>query len=143
MADQALVEAARLERDRRAASYPQKIAEGADAEALCLDYQCWVAIAEWVETERFFSFVGGADPDRDDAPIVNWPTLEAAAFRAVGQVERKLAGEAWLDGCPETPTSRRRNALVRIHRAIQLRRESIDAINAEFSKVRKPEGISA
>src|SRR5690348_14175995 len=100
-----LAAAARFERDRRAERYPELIAEGVDAEALCLDYQCWVAIAEWIETDRFFSFVGGAEPERDDAPIVHWPTLEEAAKKALHKIELKLAGEGWFDGCPETETS--------------------------------------
>jgi hypothetical protein len=133
MPDRALLAAARFERDRRAASYPQRIFEGRiSAEDAAVDYQCWVAIAEWFETERFFSFAGGAEPDRDDAPVISWPQLEDAAKKALHQVERKLAAEGWLDGCPPTATSERRNALVRIHRAIQLRGESIETINREL-----------
>jgi hypothetical protein len=133
--DAELVAAAKFERDRRGARYPQLIYDGKlDAESAAIDYQCWVAIAEWLETERFFSFAGGANPDRDGAPIVSWPELEAAAQKALRKVELKLAGEGWLDGMEESPTARRRNLLTRIHRAIQLRHESVDAINAELSR---------
>lgn len=145
-----LIAAARFERDRRAQSYPQKIFDGQiTAEQAAIDYQCWVAIVEWAETERFSSFHGGADPQGPEAPIIRFADLAVAAKKAVNAVERKLAGEAWFDGCPPTPTSERRGALVRLHRAIQLRSESIDAINAEFRAQRvrgtgeheTPEGV--
>jgi hypothetical protein len=134
-----LAKAARFERERRGETYPQKIFNGGDKEALCIDYQCWVAIETWLELDTFSSFHGGADPERDDAPIISWPHLEAAAKKALHAMERKLAGEGWFDGCPETETSRRRCALVHIHRKLQLRRESIDIINAEFRKRRETE----
>jgi hypothetical protein len=137
--DAELIAAAQFERDRRAKTYPDKIKNGGDAERLCIDFQCWVAIAEWVETDRFFSFAGGAEPERDDAPIVSWPLLEEAAKKACHSIERKLASEGWFDGCEPTAASLRRGYLVRIHRAIQLRRESIDKINAGFSARRTQE----
>jgi hypothetical protein len=138
MGDPALVAAARYERDRRGEAYPRKIAaREIDAEAAAVDFQCWVAIAEWLTSGHFYSFSGGIDPDREGAPIVRWPELEAAAKAALHQVERKLAGEGWLDGMPETETSRRRCALVHIHHKIALRRESIDTINAQ---IRAPQG---
>lgn len=142
--DAVLVEAACHERDRRRDSYPAKIREGADAEALCLDFQCWVAIAEFVESGRFFGFHGGADPQGPNAPWVGWPELEGAAKKALGKVELRLASEGWLDGLPETPTARRRNALTRIHRAIQLRRATVDSINVDLRRRQQQrEGISA
>jgi hypothetical protein len=122
----ALADQARHERDRRAASYPDKIARGADAEALCLDYQCWVAIAEWLETDRFTSFAGGADPDQPDAPVIRWPELVAAAERAGGSVRGdNQAAEL------------RRARLTAIHRMLELRAESVAIINAELRKPRE------
>jgi hypothetical protein len=83
---------------------------------------------------------GGAD----GATRIDWAACEAAADKAMKKIERKLAGEGWFDGCPETATSQRRCALIRIHRAVQLRRESIDQLNAELrARQTQPEGISA
>ena len=130
-----LIEAARHERDRRLDTYPKKIAaREIDAETASIDYQCWVAIAEWLETDRFSSFYGGADPQSEQAPLIRWPELEAAAKKARDAVERKLAGEGWFDGCTPTATSERRNALTLIHRKLQLKREHMEWINAELRR---------
>jgi hypothetical protein len=154
MKDPDLLDAAVAERDHRLESYNRRIAAGgldpAKIEAMCLDYQCWVAIAAWLETDRFDGFYGGADPESPSAPYVRWPELEAAAKKALDSVELKLAREGWFDGCEPTAISERRCALVRIHRKVALRRESIDAINEEFRAQRvrgtgehgTPEGVS-
>ena len=150
-----LAEAARYERGRRARSYPPKIAEGGDAEALTIDCQCWVAIAEWLETGRFSGFYGGAEPERDDAPYILWPQLEAAADGALEQVSAKIDRmEAGPDQRRVDPARRltaeqylgrlsdlylRRARLVRIRRKVQLRRQMIDSINAEFRNRRETE----
>lgn len=121
MTDADLVAAAQHERDRRAASYPEKIKDGADVEALTIDFQCWVAIAEWVETGHFFSFAGGADPDSPNAPIISWPHLQTAAQRALNKALNPSA---------------RRSALEAIHRKVALRRTSIDIINQHLRSTR-------
>lgn len=132
MSATALVEAARYERDRRASTYPAKIralASGggdgpasteADAEALSIDYQAWVAIVEWLETDRFFSFAGGANPEREDAPIVSWPELELAAQSALVSVAAKAAKST------DAETLLRRHRLFCIHRRIQRHRQWLD-----------------
>jgi hypothetical protein len=141
MADAILVAAAQYERDRRLELAPDRIAKLGPApsdlaaiDGICVDCQCWIAIAEWLETDRFTGFYGGAEPDSDAAPYIRWPELEAAARKALHQVERKLAGEGWFDGCEPTATSERRWKLVHIHRKLQLRHEMVDSINAELKK---------
>lgn len=142
----ALAAAARFERDRRGETYPAKIRDGKiPEEAAAIDYQCWVAIAEWLETDRFFSFVGGADPDKPDAPLINWPELEAASASALATVEAlverqeaKALGN--LDDLTEIYV--RRAKLICIHRKVQLRRQSIDAINHQLQHASR-EGITA
>lgn len=111
-----LAAAACFERDRRAESYPGKIGAGANAGALSFDYQCWVAIAEWLESDRFMGVYGGADPQAPDAPWIGWPALEAAAARAMGKIS----------------DANRHAALARIHRKVALRRQSVDIINAQI-----------
>lgn len=138
----ALADQAKSERDRRAASYPAKIQNGADAEALCVDYQCWVAIAEWLETNRFFGFYGGIPPrdgegDREAVegaptraqPWIGWPELEAAAERAIASVR----------GDNEAAQVRRARLTV-IHAKLARMRRDIDEMNAEL---RKPKEIAA
>lgn len=129
----ALVAAARFERDRRAANYPARIGAGQlDVEAAAIDYQCWVAIAEWLETDRFYSFAGGADPERDDAPIVSWPELEAAAAKALTSIKGKVQAEESRGAAGIEQLHVRCARLNAIHRRIRLRRLSIDQINAEL-----------
>jgi hypothetical protein len=140
--DPVLAAAARFERDRRCESAPQAIFDGrVTAEQAQVDYQAWCLIAQWLETGEFRIIEeGGAD----GATRIDWAVCEAAADKALKKIERKLAGEGWFDGCPETATSQRRCALIRIHRKVQLRRQSIDAINAEFrANKHHREGISA
>jgi hypothetical protein len=143
-----LVETARFERDRRGESYPAKIGGGADAEALTIDFQCWCAIAGWVETGHFFGFHGGAEPERDDAPWISWPELEAAAESALTHTSAKCdrlltegegEGETYAEAC------NRRAKLTCIHRKVQLRRQLIDSINAELRErsSRSARGLAA
>jgi hypothetical protein len=167
MIDNAMLAAAAChERDHRAASYPARIAEGkSDPETASIDYQAWVAIAEWLETGNFRSFAGGAEPDRTDAPIVSWPALETAAKSALDAAGRKIDRiEADPDQQRVAPAKRltaeqyfekltdlyvRRGRLICIHRKVQLRRQMVDSINREFRDRRQsthhaqPEGISA
>jgi hypothetical protein len=130
----ALVTAAQFERDRRRDTYPQRIAAGGDAEKLCLDYQCWVAIAEWIETERFLTFAGGADPDSEGAPIVRFANLEAAAARGLKHLQAKAEAAE-----PDAEIHARLAAVMAIHRAVALRATSIAAINAELRQLRTPQ----
>jgi hypothetical protein len=136
-----LAEAARFERDWRAERYPPKIAAGeTSAEDAAIDFQCWVAIAEWLETDRFTGFHGGAEPDTSDAPWISWPELVCAADKAIDTAAAKVTRlEAKHgQGAPElAETYRRRANLVCIQRALHLRRESIDAINAEIRATRQ------
>ena len=163
-----LAEAARYERDRRARSYPPKIAalapvglEGSadkgcgDAEALTIDYQCWVAIAEWLESGNFSGFYGGAEPEGGDAPYILWPHLEAGAQGALEQVTAKIdrmeddPHQQRIDPAKRLTAGQylarlsdlyiRRARLVCIHRKVQLRRQMIDSINAEFRNRRETE----
>ncbi len=131
-----LAEAAGFERDRRAEAYPAKIrASGLSAEAASIDFQCWVAIAEWLETGRFFSFAGGADPQHADAPIISWPALETAAASGLAAIEASTSAEEAKfapDSDRLVTLYDRRASLVAIHRAVQLRRQSIDSANAEL-----------
>lgn len=145
--NQILVTAARAERDHRAASYPARIAEGkSDPEAASVDYQCWVALTEWLETGRFMGFHGGADPEGLDAPVgldgrptktppwISWPELEIAAHTALvlasAKCDRLMVGSQEDESYTEA--SARRARLVCVHRKVQLRRQLIDSINAEF-----------
>jgi len=137
---QILIEAACFERDRRGESYPAKIGAGADIEALTIDFQCWCAIAGWMETGRFFGFHGGAEPERDDAPWISWPQLEAAAVSALthsnAKCDRLFAGGEG-DGETYAEACNRRAKLTCIHRKVQLHRQLIDSINAELRQTRE------
>lgn len=130
-----LVEAAQRERDRRERRFPAMIRAGEiTAEQASITYQCWVAIAEWLETDRFQSFAGGAEPERPDAPIIRWSELEAAAGDALAKLD---AGMAELPPAKITADHHAHRARVAcIHRLVKLRRESIDAINAGFAASR-------
>lgn len=137
-----IAEAARHERDHRAASYPAKLQgmlagtadHAARLEAMTIDYQCWVAIAEWVETGRFFGFYGGAEPDNEGAPWISWPALETAAESALTSLSAKCdrlltkgeGDETYAEACA------RRARLICIHRKVQLRRQLVDSVNAEL-----------
>jgi hypothetical protein len=164
MTEPTLLTAARFERDRRAERYPRRIHDGAiSADEASLDYQCWVAIAEWLESGRFQSIAGGANPDDPAAPIIGWPQLEAAAAAALGRINAKLdvldergsVGEGGprskerptvgVDGpatriAPETlgALRERRSCLFAIHRKVSLRRETIDILNAELRRPPSP-----
>lgn len=139
-----LVAAAQFERDRRAQTYPRRIREqGLDPEAASIDFQCWVAIAEWLETARFFSFAGGASPERDDAPIISWPQLEAAAESARNSIADKVRKqEAERIGNAEKLAELyvRRARLFAIHARVAAMRRSIDGLNAELrARAKEPE----
>lgn len=139
----ALIEAARFERDRRSQTYPQKIYDGKiDAEPAAIDFQCWVAIAEWLDTGRFFSFAGGAEPERADAPIISWAELESAAEAALvsvsAQCDRLFTAEQVEAGAYEEACARR-SRLWAIHRKVQLRRQMVDSINREFRSTKQGE----
>lgn len=134
--DPTLASAARYERDRRGENYPPRIAaREIDAEPAAIDYQCWTAIAEWLETGNFQSFSGGADPEGPDAPLIRWPELEAAAEAALVSITAKCdklladggdGGETFAEACA------RRARLFVIHRKVQLRRQMVDSVNREF-----------
>jgi hypothetical protein len=142
-----LAAAARAERDHRLQSYSARIRGGSpEAEGASIDYQCWVAIAEWLETDRFFSFAGGADPERADAPIIRWPELEAAAEAALigasAKCDRMLSGgdgegESYVEACV------RRARLACIHRKVQLRRQMIDSLNRDLRRAATGKEIAA
>jgi hypothetical protein len=160
-ADSALLDAARHERDRRLAAAPEAIEKARNdarsggrgtaedvIERVAISCQCWIAIAEWIETGRFAGFYGGASPQEPDAPWISWPELEAAAERALANVaaqcDRLFEGgdvPAYEAACA------RRSGLWAIHRKVQRMRESIDMLNAEFRASRanqhQREGISA
>jgi hypothetical protein len=153
-ADSALLEAARNERDRRLAAAPEAIEKARNdarsgvrgtaedvIEKVAISCQCWIAIAEWIETDRFAGFYGGASPHDPDAPWISWPELEAAAGRALASVaaqcDRLFEGgdvPAYEAACA------RRAALWLVHRKVQRMRGSIDMLNAGF---RKPKEIAA
>lgn len=143
-----LLEAAQAERGRRADDYGRRIPAGeiADVQGATIDYQCWVAIAEWIETGRFKGFHGGAEPERDDAPWISWPELEATAEKALAMAtakcDRILAGgdgegESYAEACL------RRARLNCIHRKVQLRRQLVDSINRDLLAKREPVEIAA
>jgi hypothetical protein len=151
MADDVLVIAARHERDRRAESYPKKIAEGRiDEIVAAVDHHAWVAIVEWLQTGRFRRF--------DGPPAVGWPELETAAKSAYEQIcakvdaieadpdqakvkpEKRLTSGQWIDRLTELYIRRARLRL--IHIKVQLRRESVDIVNAEL-RARTPQEIAA
>lgn len=131
----ALAAAARFERDRRGESYPAKIYEGRiSAEDAAIDYQCWCALVEWLDSGNFRGFYGGADPEGPKAPWISWPELEAAAERALTSVGAMVSKqEAEIVGNAEKLVELyvRRARLVVIHRKVQLRRQMIDSINVE------------
>lgn len=132
MDDAALVAAAKFERDWRATRYPARIAAGeSDAEAATVDYQCWCIIADWFETDRFTSFPG-----------VSWPECELAAESALVGVTAKcdrLFNAADVKAGEYEAACARRAGLWAIHRQVQLRRQTIDAINAAFRARRQQE----
>lgn len=146
--DYGLVDAAIAERDWRADNYGKRIPAGeiADVEGATIDYQCWVAIAEWLESGRFKGFHGGAEPERDDAPWISWPELEAAAERALttlnAKCDRMVAGE---DGEGESyaEACARRAKICCIHRKVQLRRQMVDSINRDLREKRQPAELAA
>jgi hypothetical protein len=139
----ALLSAARAERDRRADSYPLRIAAGKiSALDAAVDFQCWVAIAEWLETGRFFSFAGGDDPDSPAAPVIRWRELEEAAAKALAAIDAKIerslsGGQASSD---LAALQSRGELLVHIHRKLSLRRAIVDSLNAEL---RSTEAVAA
>lgn len=131
---EALAEAARAERDRRGEDYPPKLLAAPDkAEAMSIDYQCWHALAGFFETGRFAGFHGGAEPERDDAPWISWPELDAAAERALASVDKSLAKRE-AEGTDAGELHVRRARLFCIHRIVARRRETIDLVNAHFRK---------
>jgi hypothetical protein len=136
-----LAAAAQFERDRRGESYPQRIYDQPQAaEALCLDYQCWVAIAEWVESDRFRGFYGGAEPERDGAPWISWPQLETAAEKALDTLTARIdRAERENDASAIAELTVRRAKVVCIHRLVQRMRAYIDLLNHEFRKRRELE----
>jgi hypothetical protein len=118
-----------LERDRRFASYPRLVLKGSlAADEATLDYQCWYAIAAWLESDRFTSIEGGVD----GRTVVDWLMCETAAEKALAKVselaERK-AGDPTADPAAVAELNQRRANLVCIHRALQLRRQTIEAVN--------------
>jgi hypothetical protein len=149
MTADALAEAARRERDHRAASYPARLAAelpdtpayAARLAALTVDYQCWCAIAEWLESGRFGGFYGGSDQHECEAPWIGWPQLEDAAAKAVASIEAKiakLAADADRERVAPALAERqeRRAQLTAIHRKVRLRRQMIDSINADLRAAR-------
>lgn len=130
---QVLIDAAKFERDSRAERYPALVKDGRlDADEATISYQCWCAIAGWFETGRFESIAGGVD----GKTIVDWVRCEAATERALVQIRAKA--EKLAEGDPAfADTHRRRGALVCIHRAVQLRRATIDQINRELREPAK------
>lgn len=166
MSAAALVEAARYERDRRGSTYPAKLrAQGvrgtaehdARADAYAVDYQAWVAIVEWLETDRFFGFYGGIPDDapqgaavgeacpersrRDGRPDkwVSWPELELAAQSALVSVAAKLrkggsggAAPSGADKGGDGELQLRRDRLFCIHRRIQRHRQWLDETNRQL-----------
>lgn len=148
----ALNDAAEFERDRRLARAADAIAAGGDAQAIAIDCQCWTAIAAWLDTDRFMGFYGGADPGAQpgtvgedgratkDPPWIGWPQLEAAALKALTHVTDKTAEQEAKPGhklAELADLHRRRARLFAIHRKLQLRRESIDIINAQIRAERE------
>ena len=133
-----LAEAARAERDRRAERYPQRSADGKiSADDATIDYQCWVAIAEWLESGRFMGFYGGASPEESDAPWIGWPQLDQAAAKALTSIDAKIERLA-ADPDQErvAALNLRRANLTAIHRKVQLRRQMVDSINHELRERR-------
>lgn len=94
-----LTEAARFERDHRAESYARRINAGdtLDIETATVDYQCWVAIAEFVETGRFQAFYGGADQSAANPPWIGLAALESAAEAALTTINSRIER---LEGAP-------------------------------------------
>jgi len=120
---EAMLAAARSERDYRQANYPRRIADGRSAaEEATADYQAWVAIAEWLETGRFTSFDGGTD----FGTRIDWPFLEAAAEKALTAIDARL------EQSPSAERQLRRDRLFIIHRAIARQRALIDGINQQL-----------
>lgn len=151
-ADASLLEAAKAERDRREETFPRKIAAlrcqlgpgeetSPDIEALVIDFQCWTAIAAWLETDQFASFYGGTDPSADSAPVCSWREIEAAAADALAKRSARIDA---LEGAPNVQPETlgalraRRSCLFALHRRIQLRRLTIESINADFRAMREP-----
>lgn len=138
---QPLIDQARFERDTRAERYPRLVREGkVSAEAASIDYQCWVAIVSWLETGQFMGFHGGAEPLREAnhsldgstpqtaaAPWISWPELVVAADSALVSVNAKAEQKPG-----DEALQLRRARLFAVHRKLQLRRESIDTLNAAF-----------
>jgi hypothetical protein len=120
---------AELERDRRADSFPRLVKAGTlSADAAQLEYQCWYAIHQWLATDRFTQIEGGVD----GRTVVDWLLCEAVAEKALGHIsalaERKAADPA-ADPAQVAELNQRCANLRAIHRALQLRRQTIEAVN--------------
>lgn len=162
--DDSLLAGAQFERDRRADRYPAIIAaDPSRADELIVDYQCWVAIAEWLESDKFMGFHGGAAPDSPASPWISWPQLETAAQKALTSIGDKIGRfESDPDQAAVDPPNRltaaqylerltelyvRRARLTCIHRKVQLHHQMIASINAELRarsiNHNQTEGVSA
>jgi hypothetical protein len=129
-----LAVAAAFERDLRAARYPALVASGKlGADAATVDFQAWHCIAQFIASGRFQAIdAGGADA----ATVVGWAHAEAAAAKALARVEASAAAAA-PDKAPALHA--RAAALRAIHRRVQLRRQSIAAINRQLREQQRRE----
>jgi hypothetical protein len=132
-----MIAAAKFERDRRAERFPALVAAGKLGEdEATVEYQCWCVIADWIEGGTFTPiYDGGAD----ERTAVDWALAEDVSAKALAKITAKLAKqEAENPAHPELAEGHRRRAnLVCIHRAVQLRRQSIESINRQFRQRRE------
>lgn len=137
------LQAACYERDRRANSYPRLVAAGElDEEKATIDYQAWVAIADWMAEGRCW-LIGGwggvADPP---VTVLTWALLEQSAEDQLASIEARieaLAGEEGADQAKLARLRERRDAIWCIHNLMVKQREAVEpTARAETAWARPP-----
>lgn len=136
---QAVVDAARFERERREASYPKAVRErrmkADDAQA---DFAAWVAIHDWL----------AGKPRRD---VCTWAELETAAAKALTSIDGKMERIAQEDLAKATDANPdyadlqlRRARLFTIHRAVSNMARWVAETNRQLrDRAAAPAGLAA
>lgn len=132
------IEAARYERDRRAAKFPAKVAAGEiDGDFANADYQAWCAIAEWLEQGK---------AGWSTSPIVmmiGWAAMEEAAEKQLANIEERIAAGG-MDPAKASQQRERRDAIWCIHNLMVKQRELVEPTTRKNTAwARAPEPLTA
>ncbi len=127
------IDAAKVERDRRAERYPRLIADRKITEdEATADYQAWCAIADWL-AHGSWKLIGGWGGTADPPVIaITWPYMQERAKAALDTIETKIlkecdpATERTIDGGQLAALRERRCAVEGIHEIVKLQREMIE-----------------